>query len=355
MAGNISIREDAEQACRSLAYLIGQESDQHMKKLLFQDLVAKTASLRPEAKLRYLAEALAVYSPQYVQELVRPIMRELPSRKSRADVAIVTIIKPELIAVKTALGIPLNHRENREVNGLRYWECDRPSASGQDVLQVVVTMVGEARTLPCAIACERLFNTYDVGLCLLVGIAAGLRGKTELGDVIAATLVLDYEGQRLELDGAKQRPISYVPNPGISRDLQNFEPSEHNWPGALAMLLRHLKETHEVPELPEDWSPGYHHPAVVLAGEKLLADGSLPAMRETHHDKVRAAETEGSGFARACGEHSIPWLVFRGVSDFGDPDKPTSDRHQAAYALPVALAASLFIEHEYRQRERAVF
>jgi nucleoside phosphorylase len=47
-----------------------------------------------------------------------------------------------------------------------------------------------------------------------------------------------------------------------------------------------------------------------------------------------------------CDERSIPWLVFRGISDYGDKDKDGS--WQTVAALSAATCARKFLEIDYR-------
>jgi hypothetical protein len=54
-----------------------------------------------------------------------------------------------------------------------------------------------------------------------------------------------------------------------------------------------------------------------------------------------AIEMEGSGFASSCDKKKISWLVFRGISDYGDMKK--RDKMQALTALHAALAAKTFL------------
>ena len=84
---------------------------------------------------------------------------------------------------------------------------------------------------------------------------------------------------------------------------------------------------------------------IVVAGEQLVADGSLPDTLE-HDDRIRSCEMEGSGFAQSCNEHKVQWCVFRGISDYGDPAK--HDGWQRVAACTAALAVRLFLETEYR-------
>jgi nucleoside phosphorylase len=104
-----------------------------------------------------------------------------------------------------------------------------------------------------------------------------------------------------------------------------------------------------VPKLSAEWKSTYHS-GVILAGEKLIADGSLDEKRKEFHDRIRAAEMEGAGFARLCKEHDIPFLIFRGVSDYGTPEK--DNLWQATSALAAATAVRVFLEKGYRKPEK---
>ena len=308
---------------------------------MLRDFVTKSRYVRPEARYYYTAKALSSFVDPGIGRILEEVMTTGPSPKPLCDVAIITVVPRELTAAKLAFSIPENRREDRYVNGLRYWETAFPSAGSGKELKVVVTMVGEARTLPCAVACGRLFGTYDVGTCILVGIAAGLKEKVKLGDVVAADTILDYEGQRLEEGGPKKRPVSYLLDPQIARDLAHFEPKKHGWMELMGPKLTTLETMEKLPDFPKNWEPNYHV-GVVLAGEKLLADGSLPEMRESYHEKIRAAEMEGSGFARVCREYGKPWLVFRGVSDFGRQEE-TGKRQMAGDGCALCGHGSDFV------------
>jgi hypothetical protein len=65
----------------------------------------------------------------------------------------------------------------------------------------------------------------------------------------------------------------------------------------------------------------------IASGEKLLRDpAKLVAVRE-QHGKTEVSEMEAAGLVDACRRGSVPWLVIRGISDFGDELK--DDRFHA--------------------------
>lgn len=338
--------EKAEHSCRVLVDLLATEEDEDRRAMLLDDYAWKSRALQPATRNYLNARALA----SFVNEDIAARFREAETptmTMRRADVAILTVKRPELLAVQTALEISPNEQEDHNINGLRCWERQIDSADGAS-LDVVISMVGEAGNVASAAASYRVFNTYDVGLCCLVGTAAGLRSKVALGDVVAAEIVLDYERARLEPSGPKKRPVPCAVGIRIGRDLANFDPRRFGWYDCFDACCDRLRDDpyESLPATEDGWRPTFHS-GVVLSGEKLVADGSMEALRSEYHDRVRALDTDSAGFARACAESAVPWLVFRGISDFGDAGK--DDQWQVLSCLSAATAARVFLENGYRK------
>lgn len=350
---NIPLHEDPEQSCKSLVFLIQKEKDSAKKEILYQDFKTKLKLVRPDARLYYLARVMLSKFSEEDKHYFEELMKDEPSPKQKIDVAIITIIKPELDAAKIAFGIPLERREDKYIDGFRYWEFSHRNSEGINI-KMVLTMVGKPRSNECINACNKLFGIYQVDLCILVGIAAGIEGILNLGDAVSATEIINYEGQRLEPTGPKKRPVSYSLERRIERDLLNYDPEKLQWHSRINPLIQANKLFNSDQNHYVSFSPNFKT-CVILSGDKLLADGSLSTYREEYHDKALAFEMEGSGFASVCEEHSISWMVFRGISDFGDPKKPETDKFQTAYALTAAMASLMFVEYEYRMNENQEF
>lgn len=346
-------REDPDLSCRVLAAEIVAEKDARIRYMMLQDLFSKSSMVRPEVKFGAVVQALSSYVPGDVAGLLDK-NKDTVVKKPRVDVAFVAVKEMELRAAKLALGIAETATEDRNIAGLRFWFTRLRRQSDRRELSVILTMVGKERNVSCAIACQRMFNAFEVGACFLVGIAAGLKGKVEIGDVVCAELVLDYEHQRLEPSGPKKRPDPYRLDPLMERNLAHFVPERKGWKENLLNCAQKLGSDESPAGLDfSSWDPVYHGNGVILAGEKLIADGSLPGMRDDYHERVRAGEQEGSGFCRACEEYSVPWSVFRGISDYGDPKKKKN--WQTVAALSAATAAVTFVGSDYRTREEAEF
>jgi len=345
-------QEKATTSSRILLNLLQTHGDYDKKLLILDDLLWKSKNLPPEYRHYLVVNALKCFVPSEIAARFKEQESDAMIKKP-INVAIMTVKRPELLAAKVAFEIDLAEEETRYVNGLRYWETSIVGGSDVKDLDVVLTMVAEDGNLSCAAACGRLFSTYDIGLCVLVGFAAGVKEKTRLGDVVAADLIIDYEKARLEPDGRKKRPVPYSLETRIARDLEYFDPVRFGWKEAFSNAFNSLRaDPHGiVPKLDAEFEPQFIS-GVILSGEKLIANGTIDSMREDYHDRTCAAEMEGAGFARLCEEHGVPWVVFRGISDYGDIEK--SDLWQSTSALSATTAAKIFVTKGYKWPESTV-
>jgi nucleoside phosphorylase len=273
------------------------------------------------------------------------------------------LLKVLVYAAKIALGIGQKDAPVNIVRGYRYWETDLLNQIRDEPFNIVLTMVGHDRRVNCANACRTLFDNYEVGLCVLLGIAAGPQEKVDLGDVVVGEAVWDYEPMRLEKAGPRKRPDTFNIDKKLGRDIQYFDPDDTGWVDFFREKFAILKRRAKVPlEIDEDWKPKFHS-NIILSGDKLVADDSLEKKRNEYHEGMRALEMEASGFAPTCEECDVLWLVFRGISDFGNPE--TKDRKdpvtgsqkvwQKTAALSAATALVSFIQHEYRRDQEKPF
>ncbi len=342
--------ERPEVSLATLLHFLNEQRFSELKQYLRWDFFTKLntnkQSLKAVMRNYFYERYFVVTQPDAIHTSMIPSNIPPTPNRETADVAFIAVTADELVALKTAFGIPLDKEEDDRARGMRFWEVELPVSTQREPIDVLVTMIGAARTLECAAGMSTLFRRYTVGLCVLVGMAAGLKTKTKIGDVVVAYPgVLDYEGMRRESDGDKKRPDFYKLDLMVRKDLDNFKPELAGWHKRFKKALKGLRSANLAPAACEKWSPSFHK-GIVLAGEILIADGSLPEMQAEYSERVRAAEQEGSGFARMCEENAIPWLVFRGVADYGDPKKKGD--FQSAATLAAMTCAVLFIQKEYR-------
>jgi nucleoside phosphorylase len=270
--------------------------------------------------------------------------RVIKPAKEKKHVAIVTVIGKELQAVLRAVGRVPSDRPDQKSGDFSYWfaRIDRPSNTP---LSVVITIVSEPRNVPAAIAVDHLVVEFEVGLLMLVGIAAGVRGLVKLGDVVYGHKVYDYEGVRLEiirwwifyLFRPRPRPKEWNVSRKVNVARQQFDVKR------MCQLWTELMQNAVPSDLPKDWTfvtPAFKD-GTIAAGEKLMADGSLYRMYRRVVEEIRAGAMEDSGFVQAAEANEITWCIFRGIADFGDQHK--SDSWHLAAAIAAAAAAITFL------------
>lgn len=258
------------------------------------------------------------------------------------DLLVVTVKDVELRAVQSAFGV--DPSAFLKVEGEQVW----------------LQTVGDART---AIVCVRTAGNVDSAYLLsrmwfalrfpaavLIGMAAGVEGQVEIGDVVVADGILGYESVTLTTKG----PVPAFDYFGISNSVAKraLKPASHpNW--ALRVQAEVASVTNDI-TLPRNvaypdgvlgWSPEAKR-GIVLAGSKLVENGKLPSMRKALHQRARALEMEGCGFAMVCREAQLRWLVVRGIADFGNPGRRETWQFAATYAA-AALVRDNLSDPEY--------
>ncbi len=250
-------------------------------------------------------------------------------------------------ALLEAFGIDQKKDEDNNLDGNRYWITEINRKDGSN-MRVVISCIARSGNADPQIPVERMVALYAPEVMFFVGIACGLR-PLNLGDVVTSEQIYAYEYSKSkppgESDLDRSRVMSCVSH--LITDVQFFK-AKDEWHEDYERVLKKFPEE----KLPKRKSnqPHLHPPAWIASGEKVLADGRLSILN-AKHDKVRAGEMEGYGFAVACASHrpQIPWLVIRGISDYGDATKDGSAEKSAEvfdkdeYHLAAAVSAATFL------------
>ncbi len=353
---NSSRFEDPLDSCKAIIYFIEKyyASDRRnnaIREALLEDLCSKARGIGNSLKSAMLARAMFYSLPTRIRDLYSdslelPTLTQLPSpTRQRKSIGIITVINIELDALFKVF--PVEATPYRDDN-FEYWFSE-VQAYDDSRLSIVISNVGQARNVPCAIAVDHLLTNFAVDLMMLVGIAAGPPAKVKFGDVVAAERVYDYEHVRAEiLQGEKvksPRPLVLELEPGIRLHLNKLTEQQLNqrYSSVTQALDQPIPTNERGPEL---------HKGTIAAGEMLIADGSLDLMRLNVDNEIRAGDQEDSGFAQACRLSGVPWCIFRGISDYGDPDKEKT--WQFAAALAAASAGYSFLSECYKPPQTEV-
>jgi nucleoside phosphorylase len=338
--------EHESENCRSIVYFLDRATSPQAETIV-RDLCWRAKYVDPLNRAFVLAQTFHAFLPEHLRSLFPKDtlgLVDLPStpqgKKEHKDLAIVTVIGPELKALLRILGKLPTAMADQKSGDYSYWfaKVARPNNTSLDI---VLTVVAEQRNVPCALAVDHILADFDARLIMLIGIAGGVYGKVNLGDVVYALQVYDYEGCRLEMVKylwflhkliKRPRPRFWNTSRRINVAMQQFDERQ------MRQILHESMRNVNPDELPSEWrdlEPKVHLGSVA-AGEKLIADGSLKRMRWIVDDLIRAGTMEDSGFAQAAEHNKVEWCIFRGVSDFANPRK--DDKWQATAALSASAA-----------------
>jgi nucleoside phosphorylase len=267
------------------------------------------------------------------------------------DVVIITAIPDiELLTMLRAFNVDPK-RENELSDGGRYWFSNLSSNKMKKNLKVVITCIGSPGNLTSSSVTTRFIQNFHPKLLILSGIAAGIKQKLNLLDIVVSDKVIGYESGRLTPAGLRPRHNVECPPYQIQQDIRFFNNNINNaefldFFNRLQSKLTAEQRPHGVTKFNPKVFVG-----TIVSGEKLIADGSLQKLRSKYDEKILAGEMEGIGFATAAKmNESTPWIIIRGISDFGDPrskDGKYKDEYHFSAANSAASYVKYFLEYCY--------
>lgn len=339
----MKISERLYESCRAIIECVSKEENSEIREIKLKDLLHRYDLLKDELE---------------ANGNNGNVITTRKEEKKKFDIGIFTVVSVEFEQFKSIL--PFDEEKSAElpdINGLDYFVAEIKRENGAPPLSVLVTLIGFAGNVSAAIACMRTFRRYDLGLSIICGIGAGVKGEIEKYSVVVSDGVFDYESQRLE-----ENRITYRSDP---IDIDEYHKRRF---GYLSTIQSKWKDDYlRYAELnlidPSDFNIAELGNAkikngLIASGGKLLADGkTIQTLRETIQIKkgVLAAEMEGSGFASVCREFKKDWLIFRGISDLGegegDKDDPKNKKYQKIAAAAAAKAVFYYLSFLYTKPE----
>lgn len=265
------------------------------------------------------------------------------------DIGILTVISEELHAVRRVFGASLQSEKHRD--GTIYLHGRVMSAVSRKDCAVTIAAFGRPGNPISAASTATFIERFHPKVLLLVGIAAGVKGRVKIGTVVLAEKIVAYEPAAVVRKGGKTweegRPdMSDVTN-SILQDITHYEIDKNRiktrFKNAEGVFPRGTAKVREAFKKNVVASIDVRR-SVGASGEKLLRDPTkLIEMRKNLHGKIEIGEMEAAGFVTACAMQQVHWLVIRGISDFGDRFKDDSFHKLAS--LTAASVALDFIEN----------
>ena len=262
------------------------------------------------------------------------------------DIAILTIIPVEFRAVRQALKID-SQQQRRRVDGTIFYEATIYSRLLQRNLRVIVGCDVDASQSQASAMTMKIINHFDPAMIVLVGIGAGMRSSLKIGEVVVPRRIADLTTTVQTATGELPRPdIIPWPHavsqmmPGFELDLQKYHARcrELFGPQIIAPVGQETEFDEQVTFTPTT------RDYVIGSADVLRKDASEFDRLRRIHEAIRAADMESAGFIKACaaGLHPRPWLVVRGISDFGDQFK--HDRFHSLASCAAAAWLTFFLE-----------
>lgn len=269
-----------------------------------------------------------------VQHIIRNQRSSGGQIKHSADVCILTALhSPELSAV---LKLPWSWRE-QEVEGdpTQYHRGTIPTRDG--TLTVVAAHSSRMGMPAAAVLAMKMILTFKPRFVVMAGIAAGIEGRVQPGDIIGADPSWDYgNGKRTNTD-----------------DGPFFQPAPHQMsldPFVRSKLLRCSQDSAALHAIRTAWPVNTPpelslHIGPLASGAAVLEDPDVTAGIQGQHRKVLGIEMEAYGVFAAAIDSPAPQpavLVLKSVCDFADSRKNDDYQDYASYTS--AKAVQLFFE-----------
>jgi nucleoside phosphorylase len=288
--------------------------------------------------------------PRTAATALEVVAQELCARDAvdRVAVLVVTALPIELEAAREALGFAQESAPMRSRSGTSIWRGTLPSTSRAHDMTAGLCCLGSAGNLGASAVVAELVGELSPQLVVMVGIAAGMRKKRRLGEVVVHEEVVAYEPaaliQTAEGRAVQARPRTWRTSHAVFQDVVSYLSHRRSIAERIDSVL-HARGVTFPTASDADPADVVHRPTVGVAtigsGEKLLRDAIVWDDLRAIHGKIDVAEMEAAGVAEACGQYGVPFLVFRGISDFGDSHK--DDRYHRIAAVIAAEVAVDFL------------
>jgi nucleoside phosphorylase len=246
-------------------------------------------------------------------------------RLDSVDVLIVTALREEREAILHVLH-PFHPRKT--IPSPICYLCKLPTSDRQ--YKVAVTQLTQMGNVEAGIHITRAIAAVNPTIVLMVGIAAGVKGKVSLGDVIIARQVIYYEQRKETPRGPQPRPLATPVDPQLLSSTQNWV--DNTWHASIDVTRP--VGNRAVPRI--HWGP-------LAVGDKVVADPNLVVQLQQLHSKIVGIEMESYGAALAAMKAPTRprFLAIRGVSDYADEDKNDEWHEYAASAAATFAIAWL--------------
>jgi nucleoside phosphorylase len=221
------------------------------------------------------------------------------------------------------LGIELGRPANRSIgSGNYFFDGELESAALDDQkIKYSLYCIGDQTNVVSAAVVTRILAIRPARLAVLLGMAAGRPGSdVRKGDVVLAeSVIYGTPGTLTDTGVIINEPKVFRLSPAVAGEFSNAMPQHHGWFEMLGVLLERAESVESIALPPVEDRP--RNPRLlrrpILSVEQVNETTSLADYMDMFHGDASALDMEAAGFAQACEDLRQPWLIFRGISDFG--------------------------------------
>jgi nucleoside phosphorylase/CheY-like chemotaxis protein len=260
-----------------------------------------------------------------ITDLVANKLKHTPKKNLKFDTAILTALrKTELDAV---LNLPcgwieLEHDDESNI----YYAGEYTDSSG-NVKTVVATSCPRMGVAASSSLAMKVCEEFSPDIIIMSGIAAGISGKVNIGDILVADPCWDWGSGKITYKDGKVKFLSAPHHMGIKQKYRTFFQNV----SARRTFLDEIYGAWKGPGKPAHVLD--LHVGPVATGSVVLEDpATVEAIKEQHREVI-GVEMEGYGVFSAAQYSSsdVEPLVVKSVCDFADPDKNNDWQCYAAY------------------------
>ena len=198
----------------------------------------------------------------------------------------------------------------------------------QKKLKVIAVSIDKMGMVPTAVLATQTIEMFRPKYLTMTGIAAGIKGEVELGDIIVFNPSWDSGSGKLKVDES-------------GKELFEIDPKQETIDSDIILNIKELSgDTQFLNKLREYWkyskikSVITVHTGPVASGAAVIANENIANEIKAQSRKLLGIEMEAYGLIYAAKHATNPKpqpLVIKSVCDFADKDKNDGFQEYAAY------------------------
>lgn len=273
----------------------------------------------------YYHPSKSVWEKLLVDRLEYLISCEQDTNKYDYDIAIICALEnPEFKAIKALSTNWVNIKKDN--TSLSFYETFFEFE--QKKLKVIAVSIDKMGMVPTAVLATQTIEMFRPRYLTMTGIAAGIKGEVELGDILVFNPSWDSGSGKLKVDESGE-------------ELFEIDPKQETIDGDIILNIKNLScDTQFLNKLREDWKYSKIinvlsvHTGPVASGAAVIANENVSDAIKLQSRKLLGIEMEAYGLIYAAKHATKPKpepLVIKSVCDFADKDKNNGFQEYAAY------------------------